>query len=507
MEPRAKDDLNRQFARGVLLLGGALTALFALEYVVEVVRLKPTFEQMSWQGHNNAKLVDSLSPIARAYNNILAMLIATVGLAIPLTANIHTPKLIDLFLKDRINRIVLTLMALGAANVLWVLYLIGPEFAPMWAFRTAVYGSFVGWVVLIPYFFYVVRFVDPSTIITRLKQDAVSLMQAARREKIDHDEAQAEIQERLFQIGTIVIKSIDRADRSVAREGVWALKKVLDAYREHKAHMSERWFYVDKGDFPGMSHHAIEMINRKHTWMEMQVLYQLLLCYEHALTKAPDTVSAISNVTRIIATRAADRGDGPVVSLSIRYFNTFLRVALNRREVRAAFDIFYQYRQLAGELCDNPKFVKRIGDFFVTYAEVAEQAGVEFVSNLAGFDLVHVVEQAYLAKNPAADEVLEDLLRLPTGPTPALMQARLRAWLIAAGFFSENDLQPQLERVRAALSSVPPMAVKLAADHLASIGKRAFWEITDRAINIEWTPASRREHIERFARTFAAAAE
>jgi hypothetical protein len=249
------------------------------------------------------------------------------------------------------------------------------------------------------------------------------------------------------------------------------------------------------------------MINRKHTWMEMQVLYQLLLCYEHALTKAPDTVSAISNVTRIIATRAADRGDGPVVSLSIRYFNTFLRVALNRREVRAAFDIFYQYRQLAGELCDNPKFVKRIGDFFVTYAEVAEQAGVEFVSNLAGFDLVHVVEQAYLAKNPAADEVLEDLLRLPTGPTPALMQARLRAWLIAAGFFSENDLQPQLERVRAALSNVPPMAVKLAADHLASIGKRAFWEITDRAINIEWTPASRREHIERFARTFAAAAE
>src|SRR5262245_38285281 len=225
MEPRPRDELNRQFARGVLLLGGALIALFAVQFAVEFYRLHPSFDQLTWAGKNNAKLVDELSPIARAYNNILAMLLATVGLAIPLTANMHTPKLIDLFLKDRVNRIVLTLMALGAANVLWVLYLIGPEFAPMWAFRTAVYGSFVGWVVLIPYFFYVVRFVDPSTIISRLKQDAVSLMQEARREKIDHDEAQAEIQERLFQIGTIVIKSIDRADRSVAREGVWALKK------------------------------------------------------------------------------------------------------------------------------------------------------------------------------------------------------------------------------------------------------------------------------------------
>ena len=56
---------------------------------------------MSWAGVNNAKLVDMLSPMARAYNNVLAMLIATIGLAIPLTANMHTPKLIEMFLRDR----------------------------------------------------------------------------------------------------------------------------------------------------------------------------------------------------------------------------------------------------------------------------------------------------------------------------------------------------------------------------------------------------------------------
>jgi uncharacterized membrane protein len=128
---------------------------------------------MSWADHNNSKLADVLSPMARAYNNVLAMLLATIGLAIPLTANMHTPKLIDLFLRDRINRVVLSFMALGAAHVLFVGYIIGPRFAPMWSMRLAVLAALLGWALLIPYFFYVVRFLDPSRIVRRLSDETV----------------------------------------------------------------------------------------------------------------------------------------------------------------------------------------------------------------------------------------------------------------------------------------------------------------------------------------------
>src|SRR5947209_16935148 len=109
--------------------------------------------------------------MARAYNNVLAMLIATIGLAIPLTANMHTPKLIEMFLRDRINRWVLSFIALGAAHVLWVDYIIGPRFAPTWAIAVAVVMALVGWALLLPYFFYVVRFVDPSRLVIRLRDD------------------------------------------------------------------------------------------------------------------------------------------------------------------------------------------------------------------------------------------------------------------------------------------------------------------------------------------------
>ena len=123
-------DTQRRFLRGILTLSVLACVFFTLEFLWEWDRLgRPGVEQLSYAGNsNNVKMVDVLSPMARAYNNILAMLIATVGLAIPLTANMHTPKLIDMFLRDRLNQAMLFIMALGAGNVLFVDYLVGPHF-------------------------------------------------------------------------------------------------------------------------------------------------------------------------------------------------------------------------------------------------------------------------------------------------------------------------------------------------------------------------------------------
>ena len=124
--------MRSAFVKSLVAAFVAFSGLFALEFFLEWRHWGyPGLSQMSWVDVNNSKLVDVLSPMARAYNNVLAMLIATIGLAIPLTANMHTPKLIDMFLRDGVNRVVLTFMAFGAAHVLFVAYIIGPEFAPV----------------------------------------------------------------------------------------------------------------------------------------------------------------------------------------------------------------------------------------------------------------------------------------------------------------------------------------------------------------------------------------
>src|SRR5688500_10999139 len=299
--------MRKLFVRSFVIAFIAFALLFAFEFFVEWRRAgSPAWGFESWAGVNNAKLIDMLSPMARAYNNVLAMLIATIGLAIPLTANMHTPNLLEMILRDRVNRWVLSFMALGAAHVLWVQYMIGPEFAPTWAITAAIFLAIVGWAILLPYFFYVVRFVDPSRLIIRLRDSAVFVFGQVSERSFDPYDAQVEVSTRVNQIGTIIIKSLDRNDRDVAAEGTWAIKRMLDDYDKYKSRMPKEWFKVDRADFVGLSDEALEMLTENKTWFEMKCLQQIEHGFLRALHGTNDTVSTFSDATRVIAARAAD---------------------------------------------------------------------------------------------------------------------------------------------------------------------------------------------------------
>src|ERR1700710_614771 len=145
--------MRRQLLRSFALAFCGFALIFGAEFFLEWRRAGyPGLSATSWaEAGNTAKLVDMLSPVPRAYNNVLAMLIATIGLAIPLTATMHTPKLIEMFLRDWINRVVLSFMSFGAANVLFVDYIIGPKFAPTWAIAISASFTLFCWALLLPY--------------------------------------------------------------------------------------------------------------------------------------------------------------------------------------------------------------------------------------------------------------------------------------------------------------------------------------------------------------------
>lgn len=491
---------RRSFLKGIVLIGFGFTAFFALEGLLEWWRLgRPGLEATSWGGVNNTKLVDILSPMARAYNNVLAMLLSTVGLAIPLTANMHTPKLIDMFLRDRLNQVMLILFAFGAANVLFVDYLVGPDFAPMWAYRISIIGALLGWAVLIPYFFYVVRFLDPSQILTRLKDQVTAEIDRAAAGKVDVEKSQDVIHERLSQIGTICLKSIDRADRSVVLEGIWALKQLCDHYGARKASMPDAWFKVDRKDFVGLSNEALEIINEGQTWFEHKVGRQLYLAYQAALAKSPDAISSLSDAARVIATNAAARGDELALQLLVRYFNNFLREAIKKKDTHAIYDLFYQYRLLGRDAGrDRPELLRQIGRSFRFYSETAASSGLEFIPQLAGFDLGWLVRRAYETKSAAADGLLGDVLALDHMPRGKAATLLVKAKMLLGGAFLEAGQTAQAARVAENLGNVPPETLAMTADDLMAVSERCFWEVTDRQVNFEFMGPERREHVRAF---------
>jgi hypothetical protein len=490
--------MRKLFLRSFVIAFVVFALLFGAEFFIEWRAAGyPGASERSWEGVNNGKLVDLLSPMARAYNNVLAMLIATIGLAIPLTANMHTPKLIEMFLRDRINRWVLTFMAFGAANVLWVDYMIGPGFAPTVAITIAVFLCLVGWALLIPYFFYVVRFVDPSRLLIRLREDAMNIVKRVAARERDPMDAQTELSVRIGQIGTIIIKSLDRNDRDVAAEGAWSIKVLLDHYDQHKSRMPKEWFVVDRADFVGLSDEALEMLSETKTWYEMKCLLQLEHGFLRALHGASDTVSTFSDATRVIAARADGQHDEQKLRLAIRFFNNYLREAIKAKNLRAVYDVFHQYRRLGRELVDRPELLREIGRHFSYYAGMARTYGMVFAPQLAIFDLGYVTRRAYERASPAAGELLKEVLSLPHRTGDDVHSMAVKAKLILGGFFVENRYEAEAALVRANLRDIPTSEISMAEAALLA-AERSFFEVTDRQLNLEYVPPERREPLRKF---------
>lgn len=490
--------MRKLFVRSFAIAFVAFAAFFGLEFFLEWRRAgSPGASGLSWAGVNNPKLVDVLSPMARAYNNVLAILIGMIGLAIPLTANMHTPKLIEMFIRDRVNAWVLGFMAFGAAHVLWVDYIIGPEFAPVWAFRLAVYLAMLGWVILIPYFFYVIRFVDPSRLVIRLRDDAYRIVSGVADRRRDPIAAQPELQMRVGQIGTIIIKSLDRNDRDVAAEGAWAIKLLLDHYDKYKSRMPREWFIVDRADFVGFSDEALEMLSDAKTWYEMKCLQQIELGFLRALHGPSDTVSVFSDAVRVIGCRADDHHDEPALRLTIRFFNNFLREAIKARNLRAVYDVFHQYRKLARALVERPELLREIGSHFSYYAAMARTYGMVFAPQLAVFDLGYVTRRAYERASPAASDLLREVLALPHRTLEDVHSMAVKAKLILGGFFVGNKLDAEADLVRKNLIDVDAQEIERAEVQLLA-ADRSFFEVTDRQVNLEYVPPERREPLRAF---------
>jgi hypothetical protein len=310
-------------------------------------------------------------------------------------------------------------------------------------------------------------------------------------------EAQTVLSIRVGQIGTIVIKSLDRNDRDVAAEGAWAIKVLLDHYAKYKPRMPKEWFVVDRADFVGLSDEALEMLSEGKTWFEMKCLLQLEHGFLRALHGASDTVSTFSDATRVIGVRAVEHRDEQALRLAIRFFNNYLREAIKARNLRAVYDVFHQYRRLGRELGDRPELLREVGRHFSYYAGMARTYGMVFAPQLAIFDLGFVTRRAFERASPAGADLLREVLALPHRTGTDVHSMAVKAKLILGGFFVANKLSAEAELVRKNLGDVDAVEIERAEVELLA-ADRSFFEVTDRQLNLEYVPPERREPLRTF---------
>ena len=493
-------DHNKFALRMLMVLTGLAVVFFTLEAVWDFSHaLNPaTGKPLTLDDlHVSAAMARAVaSPFARAYNNILALLLTFVALAIPLTANLYTPKLIEIFIRDRINIIMLCSMSLLAAHSLFAISLSFDNWTPQLPFWIDCVGALIGWLVLMPYYFYVLSFIDPLTIIKRVHLSLMHELNDVVAGKYPIGLAQQRTNQRIINLGSMLQRSVDRADRDVAFDAIKAHTLDLARVRAYKAKLPAPFFVVDNSLMVGMARPACEMLSREHIWMEHRIASQLVLAFKTALSKMPEGVSALARAVKNAAHEEANHRNQAVFQLLVRTLNSFLRESIKKKEDAQVYAVIYNYKSLIRRMMrDHLSDVMELVRHQHYYAEYARSHGLPFIYELISYQLAELTEYAYGQQLQYADDMLKAVLDFDeVEKHVGLVKSRM----ILATCLMEKGHPDQVALIKASLLSVPERVLQRAHDDLMNTTNPVFWEVTERGNNIDFIEPDRRERMHLF---------
>jgi hypothetical protein len=477
--------------RVLVFVASILAGLILLAIGVEAsTRLGPILFVPAMNVAEERRLVADCS---RILGVSLSLVVSLCALAIPLTANVYTPKLIEIFVSDRLNRSVVGSFVLANVFVLWnqfVLYDDPPSTARLRIFACLVV-TLVGLAAIGPYIVYVLRFLVPRSIVRQLEQEVSDDLAWACGAKKGDDEAVAEARlealENIKYLGNIALRSVDRYDRDTAFEALRALRGVFDAYQARKDLLPPEWFRLREAEVLGLGPELGREVERKRAAVEVAVLQELALVLPLAIARIPEVVATIAGLTRRFGCRTMERRDVGSREMVTLFFNTFLRVALQHRSSDAFYKFVYQYRRFAEEALDpDPAHATRVAFFLDYYGHQASRMGLGFLINVVAYDLAALCELAWRKGSPCKDALLGMVLRLDRDEAglmemPGVVKAQV---ILAAKLRTRGEEQAAL-RIVDELRKVP--REKLAEDfgQIVEAHEENFWEIADRRRHLD----------------------
>ncbi len=419
--------------------------------------------------------------LARTSVTLISTVFACLFLAIPLTANMFTPQLIENFWRARSNRIVLGLYVFSAGNAVWLSGVPAQERIPRVHLSVSMALVLLTIVLLLPYLFSIFRQIDPAQIVARVSEN---VKRAMRSPSPGPDGRYRDVLARRIQdLGNLALRMLERADRDGAILAVAALEDCAEQWIGIKAKHKPAFFVVDSSHFPGLSKPALHLINETRTWVEWEILQQFLRCFDAALARAPDVISAIGRSLRHLAATAAAAHDDGALEFCLRASNNFMREAVKRKDIHAVYDLLWQRTELSRAIWPtHPGSVLQGVRELNYYASLAADAGILFTRALVTYDLARLLAEVE-GHSEERDRIFETLLAAgePAGTDRAVRKARL----VAAARFEGKGDHGYARRLMERLQDWPRETLRDTAEEILS-AERWFWEITDRQENLNW---------------------
>ena len=505
----------------VALVGGAalllFLGLFALDYSLQrpqksLLRLIFTYDPETAQ--------NALGNLAQVVVAVLGLVVTVVSIVVQLAANRYTPRITDLFFRDRTNLLVLGFFVTTSIAAVWVSLSVERDFVPERAITGTLLLVTLSLLLVIPYFGYVFDFLDPEAVIARIR-DAALRHAADGSEEPAHIEArQRALLLRVTQLGDIAVNAVGNRDKIIATFAVDALKDLGVGYLARKAQNPALWFHVGEAlggdpDFVSMDPSSVADISGRRTWLEWKLLRQLQGIYSASLADQPELSSLCAIDTRYLGEAALATDEGQVLRLVVKFLNTDLRAALNGQRVRAAYNLLNQYRLLTERLLASGdashRLTEDIAGYLRYYAQVAQQQQLGFVAETVAYDLAALCEVAHLRRSRAHDALLRCLLSVDQSAETEAQEKTLRGVRkaqakLATLYLARGD-EVHARQIYEDMKDEHPERLRSIREELEKIDAQDFWEIIDRGTNFDYLDDGRKAQLPRFFAWFSAGPE
>jgi hypothetical protein len=486
----------RLLVRSTLAIAAGIALLLLGQTLIELGGVGRALTAAGTFSMDDARLL--VPALARVSNQLLAVVFTAVAIAVPLTANTYSVKLLEIFISDRVNRAVLLTFAFNVINNVWLQHALSLGGVPRLQIGVSMVLAVVTPSLLLPYLYYVFRFLQPESLLARLQTELRREVERARARPAEAPARAAAAQALVEHVGSVAIRSVDRSDRTTAVEAAHALREVVTWYRGAKAGLPDGWWTAGKTVSGCDGHEAV-------IWLEARVFSELRSLLSAAIPKMHAAVAAVADDAAAIGLAARD--DGEMDALVVDYFNTFVRLAINRKDVRSLFILFDRYRGYAVEtVALRPERALEIGFYFQYYARASLDAGLPFAVETIAHDLAALVRRAWEARSPAREKLLERMLAFDREVSPKPLAGVKKALAILAGFYLLQGDEGAAERVAGAFRGLDRGFVDTLRDDIVHVRRERYWEVTDRRVNLDYVPADQREKVEAFFASVAAPA-
>lgn len=343
---------------------------------------------------------------SRMVNQITAVVVTSIALIIPLTANLYSPKLVKLYVAHPV--ILLGLSGLVVTHLLLLVSSFIPKELLFYRLYVAVMAvcMFLVLAGTLPFLYGISQFLRPSFFMPMLTRKAVRCLRHLVRGG-NMESNSKDLFEYTDVAANIALTGMARGDRQLVLLSIQTLHAILTELVGAGCLEPSPWGSLRPHFMPGLAKEGQAFLLKERLWPEAYLLAQLLKVMEVANKRQHELMAELAGQLVESAELACVLNRERVVELHVMAFNSLMREAVEEKDLRRFQNLSYHYRLLIEAFLESPDQMFRAAEHLISYGRLADEVGMSFGLKTVIFDMGELVLSLGHRREASAVELVQ----------------------------------------------------------------------------------------------------